>query len=1333
MLLTQALARIVGPLGGRTRTVVALAFLAALLSPAAANATITSVFEGKVACTEQTKGAEIGQRWCGNSAGSVVPSFDGTSIDVSVGFPVATGSDNDYPVVGIYHGWGGSKITPSSSTAQRWLKLGYAVFSISDRGWGSSCGGPSKPANTEKASPCQKGYIHLMSRAYEVRDVQTLLGKLADEGVIDPQKIGATGGSYGGGMSLQLGSLKDRVELPNHELIAWESPLGKPMKIAATAPEYPWSDLSQALIPNGSSLDYVANDPYRGILGNHRFGVEKNNWNGSLYTAGQLLGYYGPEGEPESNLTAWHNFDIKGGPYDGELLALQQEEQLVYHSPYYTSLAEPPAPSIMENGWNDDLFPVDETVRYYNKVRASYPNQPMKLFYLDLGHNPRSATTPSTGDLAKLAAAQNEWFGYYVKGEGSEPAGAHGSVTAIASFCPQTAGGSGVEYKAANWASLAPGEIHFSSATEQTIVSPATAPANAFTSGTVCSTQASANNPSAAEYPLPAAPASGYTIAGASTVIAEFSTQAANDQVAARLYDVNESAKTEQLIGRAAYRPLNVGEGFTKQTFQMHPQAWKVEAGHVLKLELLTADSTYLRNSSSPHSVQVRNLELRVPTIDPPGSAEGMVQAPQPHYLPPGFTLARNVVPSAPTAPMLSSGSNPNNNGQFTLTWETTQAATQPSYTLQHKNASGGWSTVASGLTSPTYTFASGNPEGEGTWNYRVTESNESSESEPSGESEAIKVDETAPNPPAASADRVPDYAGGGGWYKDSVEVSFATGGDPNLSDGSAGSGVDPTSIPAAQTFNTSGSHEACGTEKDKVGNESSPGCLTVQVDATAPTLELNCPATALVGEAGVVASYTASDGQSGLASPSSGTIPIDTSSAGQKTVSTTATDNVGHETTSSCSTEVEYPTPGAPTLTAGTSPNATGLFTLSWTGADPLQYFGLTYTLEHHNHEGLPWTNVASGIEALEFSFAGSGESEGTWVYRVQGHDEGNSLTTEYSPESAPVKVDKTPPLAPTASADRAPDYAGSGGWYKDTVKVSFSSNGDPVLADGSEGSGVNPTSIPTAETFTESGSHKACGTVKDNVGNESAAGCLTVQVESTPPNLEIMCPAMVAIGATGVNATVTASDSYSGLKTNPSGTVPINTSTSGLKTVTETAVSNVGTEVTKSCSTFVGYYTVINGPVNGKLLVRSGEAVKLGSGAKVKGTVTVRAGGALDVEGATISGALSASKAALVRVCGASIAKGLKVAGSAGTLVIGDGTPECPGNTIGTGAKVTGNAMSVTIIGNTFGSSLAVDNNMGGVTVTNNKVGGSLTVQRNGGTVTDKPNEVAGKSKIQ
>ena len=67
------------------------------------------------------------------------------------------------------------------------------------------------------------------------------------------------------------------------------------------------------------------------------------------------------------------------------------------------------------------------------------------------------------------------------------------------------------------------------------------------------------------------------------------STPAPNDQLIARLYDENVAGGTEQLIGRQAYRPLNPGEGFTKQVFQLHPQAWKVEAGHALKLELMVA------------------------------------------------------------------------------------------------------------------------------------------------------------------------------------------------------------------------------------------------------------------------------------------------------------------------------------------------------------------------------------------------------------------------------------------------------------------------------------------------------------------------------------------------------------------------------------------------------------------------------------------------------------------------------------------------------------------------------------------------------------------------
>ena len=116
----------------------------------------------------------------------------------------------------MFHGWGGSKLSLSGGDAQRALARGYAVFTMTDRGWGQSCG---RPPSRNDADCAAKGYIHLMHNGYEVRDAQYALGQLADEGVIDPQKIGATGGSYGGGMSIALGALRNRTQLPDGSLL----------------------------------------------------------------------------------------------------------------------------------------------------------------------------------------------------------------------------------------------------------------------------------------------------------------------------------------------------------------------------------------------------------------------------------------------------------------------------------------------------------------------------------------------------------------------------------------------------------------------------------------------------------------------------------------------------------------------------------------------------------------------------------------------------------------------------------------------------------------------------------------------------------------------------------------------------------------------------------------------------------------------------------------------------------------------------------------------------------------------------------------------------------
>jgi hypothetical protein len=421
---------------------------------------------------------------------------------------------------------------------------------------------------------------------------------------------------------------------------------------------------------------------------------------------------------------------------------------------------------------------------------------------------------------------------------------------------------------------------------------------------------------------------------------------------------------------------------------------------------------------------------------------------------------------------------------------------------------------------------------------------------------------------------------------------------------------------------------------------------------------------------------------------------------------------------------------PGAPHLSSGASPNASGQFTLAWEASPAVGGTAPTYTLAHENAGG-GWSTVASGLTSPEYAFtSGAPEEEGTWTYRVSESDEGGESAPSQASEE--VKVDETAPNAPSATADRAPDYAGGGGWYKDSVTVSFTSNGDPTLSDGSPGSGVNPTSLPSPQTFTTSGSHTASATVTDDAGNVSAPGSLTVQVDATPPSLEITCPPSVQIGASA-NATVNASDGQSGLAQNPSGTVAIDTTKSGPVTITRTAIDNVGHETTASCTTEVGYTQVIAGNVKGNLTVKSGQAIELTSSAKVSGTVTVKAGGALDVEGATISGPLHATKAALVRVCGADIAGALNAGGGSGSLVIGEGDEGCPASTIHGTATVKGNMAGVSIDGNAFHGALKVTGNASGVTVIDNAVAGALTVTGNTGAVVDRPNEVEGRSKLQ
>ena len=245
----------------RALAAVALAAAAALTAPAGATAQTPTPFGH--ACSAQN-----GVRFCPTTDGGAgqtvngVPSFDGVPLDVDVTLP-ATGN-GPFPTIVMLHGWGGDKTAFESTTAAGggtttyhynnvfFAQRGYAVINYTARGFGHSCGWGPTAIHT---GACAGGYIHLADTRYEAHDTQYLLGLLADAGIVKPGAIGVTGISYGGGQSLELAYLKNRVRTTSGALVPWTSPKGTALSITAAYPRWEWSDLVDALLPNGRFLD----------------------------------------------------------------------------------------------------------------------------------------------------------------------------------------------------------------------------------------------------------------------------------------------------------------------------------------------------------------------------------------------------------------------------------------------------------------------------------------------------------------------------------------------------------------------------------------------------------------------------------------------------------------------------------------------------------------------------------------------------------------------------------------------------------------------------------------------------------------------------------------------------------------------------------------------------------------------------------------------------------------------------------------------------------------------------------------------------------------------
>jgi pimeloyl-ACP methyl ester carboxylesterase len=552
-----------------------------------------------------------------------VPSFDGVPLDADVALP-ATGR-GPFPLIVMLHGLGGSKTVWETTRDDGLLDdvtfaaMGYAVLMYTARGFGDSCGTAQSRVGTPA---CAEGYIHVADQRYEIHDTQYLAGMLVDEGIAQPD-IAVLGISYGAAEALELAVLKNRVREPDGSLVPWRSPKRRiPMEIAAAYAEWPWDDLASALAPNGRLLTATDAGPQSDL---QPVGVEKQSWADLLYSASTAFYLPPPGAEATANMTDWFDAISAGEPYGApaeEALQAMQE----YHSPIDIPMpAGGPAPTVIQNGWTDTLFPVSEALHYADKLQAAGVHSPLLMIFDDVGHGwAQNKAADVLLQNAKVIAFLNA-----VMLQHSTP---ETGVIAVGTTCPKSAP-SGPLLDASTFAGLQAGALSFGSPAAQVVTSSGGSRQVAAELNPVyapyCRQLPGAQEPGTAVYQL--AVAQSTAVVGGLLIHAELHVTGRFPELIGRLWDLNPKTGYRQLIEAGDLRPsvdqvadtTSRSSGRQSVTFQLEPNLYTVPAGHILELELVGSTAPWFRASSGRFRITLTGLTATI------GRAKAEASSPQ--------------------------------------------------------------------------------------------------------------------------------------------------------------------------------------------------------------------------------------------------------------------------------------------------------------------------------------------------------------------------------------------------------------------------------------------------------------------------------------------------------------------------------------------------------------------------------------------------------------------------------------------------------------------------------------------------------------------------------
>ncbi|MBV1939602.1 alpha/beta fold hydrolase [Streptomyces sp. BV286] len=282
----------------------------------------------------------------------VLPTADGVRIDTSY---FTAGPSGRRPAVLLTHGFGGSK-KDVRAQAEDLARDGYAVLTWSSRSFGRST-----------------GKIGLNDPKGEVADVSRLIDWLAERPEVELDKsgdprVGVTGASYGGAVSLLAAGHDQRVD--------------------AVAPSITYWNLADALFPNG---------------------VFKKLWAGMFINSGGGCDTF------EKQLCEMYERVAESGKPDAEAVKLLEER-----SPSAVG-DRIKVPTLIMQGQTDSLFPLGQADAIAKAVRAN--GAPVDVDWIAGGHDGGDMETD------RVQARVASWFDRYLKDDKNADTGPAFRVT----------------------------------------------------------------------------------------------------------------------------------------------------------------------------------------------------------------------------------------------------------------------------------------------------------------------------------------------------------------------------------------------------------------------------------------------------------------------------------------------------------------------------------------------------------------------------------------------------------------------------------------------------------------------------------------------------------------------------------------------------------------------------------------------------------------------------------------------------------------------------------------------------------------------------------------